>query len=331
MLLSFDRQAFLDGFGFRFATSSTLEMRGGSRYRAAAVETMFEGTLEVSVGGTATLEVDGNARFLEGSHTTLTGSLLLQNVNTVVSTGATFSGGGALINAEGGALFLQDGVSSADLGVSIVNQGRLAVGGPGLGQVGGADFEQTANGEWDLTIGGVGVTGFDRLTLTGIAVLDGTLDLSLFGGFTPTEGQLYSILSAGTGVSGQFASVLQPAGMPAGLRFNVVYSPTLVQLRVVSAPMFSADFDADGDVDADDLAQWRGDYGANGDSDADLDGDSDGADFLAWQRQLGSGLPAQALTSAIPEPSSICLTVAGLIAALRGRRRFVLKLPITRL
>ncbi|MAT69047.1 MAG: hypothetical protein CMJ58_05930 [Planctomycetaceae bacterium] len=48
-----------------------------------------------------------------------------------------------------------------------------------------------------------------------------------------------------------------------------------------------ADFDGSGTVDATDLAQWSGDYGANGDSDADSDGDSDGADFLAWQTQVG--------------------------------------------
>ena len=39
-------------------------------------------------------------------------------------------------------------------------------------------------------------------------------------------------------------------------------------------------------VDADDLAQWEGDFGLNGNSDADGDSDSDGADFLVWQRNI---------------------------------------------
>jgi hypothetical protein len=53
-------------------------------------------------------------------------------------------------------------------------------------------------------------------------------------------------------------------------------------------PLALADFDGSGLIDGGDLAQWRGDFGANPDSDADGDGDSDGFDFLAWQRQLGS-------------------------------------------
>ena len=60
-----------------------------------------------------------------------------------------------------------------------------------------------------------------------------------------------------------------------------------------AAPILG-DFDNDGDVDGNDLSQWQGDFGLNGNSDADFDGDSDGADFLAWQRNLtGSGAAAQ--------------------------------------
>jgi hypothetical protein len=55
------------------------------------------------------------------------------------------------------------------------------------------------------------------------------------------------------------------------------------------------------------LVQWRGDFGINALSDADNDGDSDGADFLAWQRQLGSGLPASAGVQSVPEPCTAVL------------------------
>ncbi len=48
----------------------------------------------------------------------------------------------------------------------------------------------------------------------------------------------------------------------------------------------TADFDNDGYVDGDDLAQWEGNFGSGVTADADGDGDSDGADFLAWQRQF---------------------------------------------
>lgn len=90
-------------------------------------------------------------------------------------------------------------------------------------------------------------------------------------------------------------------GNPRGL------SPDIGALEWVSA--LAGDFDGDGNVDAVDLAQWRGDFGINGESDADFDGDSDGADFLVWQRQIG-GLPATGAGVGAPEPAAIVLIVA---------------------
>ncbi len=84
----------------------------------------------------------------------------------------------------------------------------------------------------------------------------------------------------------------------------------------------AGDFDGDGDVDDDDLSQWEGDYGNNGDSDADGDGDSDGADFLAWQRNFGTGVPIVAAAAAVPEPSYWHLTISmGLVMLLHGAGR----------
>jgi hypothetical protein len=87
---------------------------------------------------------------------------------------------------------------------------------------------------------------------------------------------------------------------------------------------FPADFDEDGDVDGDDLVQWRGDFGLSAFSDADSDGDSDGADFLVWQQHLGS-LSTLAATS-VPEPGVHALIAAApliLACARRERLRWV--------
>ena len=79
-----------------------------------------------------------------------------------------------------------------------------------------------------------------------------------------------------------------------------------------------ADFDEDGDVDADDLATWQGAYGSGTEGDSDADDDSDGADFLAWQEgYTGVG----GIATAVPEPTSICLLAFGGMAALGLRRR----------
>lgn len=86
-------------------------------------------------------------------------------------------------------------------------------------------------------------------------------------------------------------------------------------------PPLEADFDEDGDVDSDDLAQWKGDFGLNGDSDADGDLDSDGADFLTWQRQFGSGVPLQAETATVPEPATWMMLLLGMAALKVARQR----------
>ena len=77
----------------------------------------------------------------------------------------------------------------------------------------------------------------------------------------------------------------------------------------------SGDFDGDGDVDGDDLTDWKTSFGPGGGADADGDGDSDGADFLTWQRELS---PASVVASgAVPEPAAWMLAALGLPLLLR--------------
>jgi hypothetical protein len=87
----------------------------------------------------------------------------------------------------------------------------------------------------------------------------------------------------------------------------------------------SADFDGNGAVDGQDLAHWRTSFGQAFTrpiliADANEDGDADGADFLAWQRQLGSG-QLVAATTAIPEPTTAALFAVGLALAATCRFR----------
>ena len=70
---------------------------------------------------------------------------------------------------------------------------------------------------------------------------------------------------------------------------------------------YAADFDRDGDVDADDLAAWT-----TTSADADSDGDTDGADFLVWQREFGSGSVSTPIIEEVPEPASWLLLSLGL-------------------
>jgi hypothetical protein len=88
----------------------------------------------------------------------------------------------------------------------------------------------------------------------------------------------------------------------------------------------AGDFDADRDVDADDLPRWTVGFGTSSgalhaEGDSDFDGDADGTDFLAWQRELGEASPLAAAESTVPEPSTFILAGAGLIAWTFARRR----------
>jgi hypothetical protein len=95
-----------------------------------------------------------------------------------------------------------------------------------------------------------------------------------------------------------------------------------------------ADFDEDGDVDADDLAVWRERAGAwIGMNDADGDNFLTAADFLYWQQQLGETPPnpaefeaainaaLAASATAIPEPQTLTLLAAAALLASASRFR----------
>jgi hypothetical protein len=75
------------------------------------------------------------------------------------------------------------------------------------------------------------------------------------------------------------------------------------------------DFDANGMVDAGDLASWKTGFGVSGNAarrqgDADNDHDVDGADFLVWQQQFTSKPTVSRTAVAIPEPAAWLLLTA---------------------
>jgi hypothetical protein len=77
-----------------------------------------------------------------------------------------------------------------------------------------------------------------------------------------------------------------------------------------------ADFNGSTAVDAADLATWRTGFGSTSglfiSGNLDVDGDTDGADFLLWQRQLGTHALNSAVGQAVPEPWSATLIALAL-------------------
>ncbi|QDS97661.1 PEP-CTERM sorting domain-containing protein [Adhaeretor mobilis] len=179
------------------------------------------------------------------------------------------------------------------------------------------DYTQLIEGTLSIELGGIDNSDslspqYDQLSIDGIAMLGGALDVSLLdlgsGVFAPQLGDTFGFLSATGGFGGMFDEVNLPP-LPTGLDWQLSPGGQSLFLNVVSS--YTADFDDDGDVDGDDLSLWEESFGMNANADADLDGDSDGNDFLAWQREFAPS-PSTSVALAIPEPSTLLLLLLAL-------------------
>jgi hypothetical protein len=107
--------------------------------------------------------------------------------------------------------------------------------------------------------------------------------------------------------------------------FGMASPPTLeIDYTILPEATLPGDFDGDGDVDGDDLADWRAGYGSDTAGDADGDGDTDGRDFLIWQRNYTGPLAANSLARSVglqtvPEPTSLAVVIFGIISVLGYR------------
>ncbi len=302
-----NRQVFANGFELEFEPASTLALNGGT-YRSTAA-TDIGGTVTIGAG-TSTLNNGGTTIFEGTSNTTITGTLRLNNTATRINAGATFAGGGTLLNVAGRTLTLVDG---ADVDVLLQNDGTLVLG-TSPGQTQGLDFEQTATGTWNVELGGTGINDYDRMTLSGLAAVDGTLDLALLAPYVPTLADpLLTILSASS-VSGTFDAVVQPPTMPAGLAFSVIYNAANIQLQVVNA-LLAGDYNNNGIVDAADYVLWRN----GGPLQNDPTPGVQPADYDVWRAHFGqtagSGSGVE-FSAAVPEPSIIAMALLAIVGSL---------------
>ncbi|MGD9637110.1 MAG: beta strand repeat-containing protein, partial [Pirellulales bacterium] len=324
---------YANGFGLDFNPGSSLQLNGGGTYRSTS-STDIGGTVSTLAGADSTIQVTNNffLTFETGSATSLGGNLRLVNNNINIEAGATFSStGGAIIVPDGSHLVADN---NADIVVLLNMQGAFRPGNfEGIGRVELLDYQQADTGELYTEIRGTGLNQFDRLVVSGDAVVDGYLNIDIDEvspgvPFVPALGQTFNIITAGA-VTGQF-DYYDISGMPAGLAFHVKYLANAVQLEVVNKEFFAADFDEDGDVDPTDYAIWRNAYNLNQLGDATGDNISNAADYSIWRDQLGSisdGIPGSGSLSlaAVPEPACTLLTGIALAAAacLRvGRTRF---------
>ena len=199
-------------------------------------DTFSTGTLNIS-SAIVTLNSLSSIGTLNLSGGTLNsaGDITINNVldwtgGDIFITGDYYNGAGSVFNAKA------DG--SLNVG-TFYNNGTLTMGGsPGTLTIVG-NYVQGSEGLLDIELGGLeqGVT-YDWLNITGSAELDGTLDLSLFGGFAPNVGDLFDVISY-SGVTGDFATM----NVPTGYGFLSGDQGTFYQLEVTTIPYGSLPFD----------------------------------------------------------------------------------------
>ena len=96
------------------------------------------------------------------------------------------------------------------------------------------DYLQGAGGSIGIELGGTTPgSGFDVLDVGGSASLGGTVAVSLLNGFTPTVGDMFIFLQAGS-ITSTFDAVTC-AGC--GSNFDVVYGSDFAALQVAAVPL----------------------------------------------------------------------------------------------
>ncbi len=161
-----------------------------------------------------------------------------------INAGATLTNNGTL-NLNGGGVVTTAGTykgSGTFTGANYNNSGGTVSPGNSPGcTVFGAGYTNGSGTELIEIAGTTPCTQHDQLQVTGTATLSGTLNVVFFGGFTPSCGQTYKIMTSTTLV-GTFATVNFPA-MPLGLTMNILYNapnPGDVTLTVTGNPVATA-------------------------------------------------------------------------------------------
>jgi hypothetical protein len=207
-------------------SGGTLNLTSSGRIDAAGTGTKTitnNGTLRRS-GNVNTTDVElivNNAATVEA----LAGTLVLSAAYTQTA-GETRVNGGTLdpnstFTLQGGQL-----TGSGNVQGAVSNSGGDLSPGVGAGSDGDLNlvgaYSQSATSTFTVELGPTGAD-VDRVDITGAATLDGTLNVSLVGGFTPSPSQVFTIMTF-TSRTGTFAAENLPPG------FTIQYSSTDVTL-----------------------------------------------------------------------------------------------------
>ncbi len=160
--------------------------------------------------------------------------------------------GGTLVAATYTATYLRDVAADVD-GTLVNNGGTLApgdLGTPGKTTITGNYAVSNNAAVLAVDLGGTnqantfqnGATDYDFVSVSGTAILDGSLNVNLINGFVPAAGNSFTILTAGAGLSGAFTNLTNnfvPVANDPGAYFQLVTTATSVILTNFGMPSLS--------------------------------------------------------------------------------------------
>lgn len=210
--------------------------------------------------------------------------------------GTTLLNGGAIstttsLNLAGGGL-----AGAGNITGTVANLGGTVSAGasPGVINILG-NYIQGPSGTLDVEIGGLlPGTEHDQLNVSGSADFDGTINISLLGGFEPNFADTFNIVPYANH-TGAICSCIFGRGAVNGV-FDPNFGPTGLELEVI-ANYIIGDFDCDADVDTNDFAAFIQCFGGGFNppavscppgvcADFDFDGDVDLSDFATFTQNF---------------------------------------------
>jgi len=179
----------ISGTSFKELDSGTLSNAGGATWAGTGPLTLSNSALLDNLSG-ATFDIQTDQPI-----TQLGGGAKIRNAGTWTKTAGSGTTAISPDFTNNGAVTMQSGAMSFG---NLTNNGQISLGTSArtLALVG--SFTQGATGVLNLKIGGLSAgTQFDQVTIAGSATLGGTLSVSLIGGFTPSTGNSFQVVTYG--------------------------------------------------------------------------------------------------------------------------------------
>ena len=318
-------------FGSAINSDQTVAVNGS--FTAKSIQFDDDDSYFVAGGGTVNLNSNTGTSLVDvdqGSHVFTVDVDLANNTTVDIVTGAQLTFGGDL--NLGGQTLTKNGPGHLDInnpattGTGSINLVAGSLGGVGkvsgnLNNMAGSvepgndpkrlsvsgNYDQLSAATLAIELGGTSpLTQYDRLEVTGTAILDGSIDITLIDSFTPAPLDSFTVLTASGGITDLVLNLVGSGSTD--FSYQIVSGTDLV----LTFQAGDADFDSDGDFDGHDFLTWQRGFGLTSQpdkstGDANGDGDVDGDDLAVWQIQYGTTVLAVAGASSVPEPSSLLL------------------------